>query len=316
MAEKMATIAWQGVSVNVPLDWSLVGVSGDDKKGYFRVDGPVAAAVEVRWSPAFGKSPDLKARCRELLSNLEKASRKKRIGFSYKLKSEGDDSRSIGFNWRGDRLGQGRMLYCPDCDRVVIAQVVSAREENATTVSPMILGSVADHSENGWARWALYGLDFEVPPGYRLDKQTMMSGYILLTFKRGPKMIAVQRWGLVKTIVGDDSLEQWYRKDVLQDLKGYKAGISEIEIAGHDAIKIAGRRGGIRQFAKAAAYSLTLHSYPDYVTGYAWHCEETNRLIAVRATHSRDEDIAERVRDSIECHRGASRGEGKTETEE
>ena len=316
MPEKMATVAWQGISVKVPPDWSLVGVSGDEKKGYLRVDGPVAASVEVRWSPGFGKAPDLKAKCREFLSNLEKTSRKKRVGFSSKVKSEGDDSRSIGFNWRADRLGQGRMLYCPDCDRVVIAQVVSSREENVTAMSPMILGSLTDHRDDGWSNWALYGLEFAVPPGYRIEKHTMMSGYILLRFRRGAKMLAVQRWGLVKSILGSDSLEQWYRKDVLPDMKGYRVGFSETEIAGHEAIKVAGRRGGVRQFVRSAAYSLTLHSYPDYATGYAWHCRDSNRLFGVRATHCQGEDVVERIRDLIECHRGGPSGERKTDTKE
>ena len=120
----------------------------------------------------------------------------------------------------------------------------------------------------------------------------------------------------MKSILGRDSLEQWYRKDVLPDLKGYRVGFSETEIAGHEAIKVAGRRGGVRQFVRSAAYSLTLHSYPDCATGYAWHCPDSNRLFGVRATHSQGEDVAEKIRDLIVCHRGGPSGERKTDTKE
>ena len=48
MVEKMAAVGWQGITLNVPSDWALVGVDGDQRKGYFRVDSPVASVIEVR----------------------------------------------------------------------------------------------------------------------------------------------------------------------------------------------------------------------------------------------------------------------------
>ena len=79
MTEKMATVAWHGVTLKVPADWSLVGVNGDEKKGYFRVDGPVASALEVRWSSALGKPPEVIVKARELISSMEKSCKKKKI---------------------------------------------------------------------------------------------------------------------------------------------------------------------------------------------------------------------------------------------
>ncbi len=78
MAKGTSAVAWQGITISAPDDWSLVGVSGDKKKGYFRVDGPHVSAVEVRWSLAHGKAPDLAAKARELLANLESGCRKRR----------------------------------------------------------------------------------------------------------------------------------------------------------------------------------------------------------------------------------------------
>lgn len=300
MPEKMATVGWQGITFKVPEDWSLVGVNGDEKKGYFRVDGPIASALEVRWSSALGKPPELMAKGREFLSRLEKSSRKSRIKFSSKIKAENDNS--VAFTWKADRKGQGRLVYCPKCDRVIIAQVISSRDEDVSHVAPIILGSIKDHRNDGNTSWALYGLEFAVPESYRIEKQSLMSGYLSLSFKRGPKSLVIERWGLAETLLGNYTIEQWYRKDAVPDIKGYRVEFAENEIFGHEGVKMVGRRAGIRQALKAAAYSLTLHPHPGMLTGYVWHCRDSNRLFSVRATHTEGERIAEEVMGSIRCH--------------
>lgn len=300
MTNKTAPVGWQGIIVDAPADWSLVGVSGDAKKGYFRVDSPVASALEVKWESAGGKKPDLMVKAREFLSNIEKSVKKKKAKFDKELKAEGDNV--VRFLWRSDRLGQGRMLYCPDCDRILIGQVISTREENISRVGSDMLDSMRDHREDGWVEWALYGLDFAVPAGYTITKQTLMSGYLSLNFRKGPRTIVVERWGLANTLVGKDTMEEWYRKDAMPDVKGYKARFSPEQTAGHEGLRMDGRRSGIVQLLKAAAYSLTLHPHPGRITGFVWHCEGSNRLYSVRANHSEGETIAETIRTLIECH--------------
>jgi hypothetical protein len=299
MSDKWAAAAWHGISLKVPADWSLVGVSGDGKKGYFRVDGPIASALEVRWSSAGGKPPELMAKGREFLSTLDKSSRKKKIKFASKIKAQSD---GVAFQWRADRIGQGRLTYCAKCDRVLIAQVVSPRDEDVAKIAQVALNSMRDHRDDGWTSWALYGLEFAVPPGYAIEKHTLMSGYLSLAFKNRAKRLVVERWGLAATMLGDGNLADWYRKDIRPDIKGFRIEIADEQVRGHDGLKISGRAAGVKQALRTAAYSLTLHSNPRFVTGYAWRCEESNRLYSVRATHSEGEDIAEKVRDLIKCH--------------
>lgn len=302
MAEKTAPVGWHGIIVEAPADWSLVGISGDAKKGYFRVDSPVASALEVKWEQAAGKSPDLLAKAREYLSNIEKSVRKKKGKFDKDLKADKHDPNSVKFLWRSDRLGQGRMVHCQKCDRLIIGQVTSARDENLARTASDMLDSIRDHRDDGWVEWALYGIDFAVPPGYLLAKQTLMSGYLSLAFKSGARTIVVERWGLANTLVGKDSIEEWYRKDAMPDVKGFRAGFEQESVAGHEGLRMQGRRKGIVQAAKAAAYSLTLHAFPGLLTGFVWHCEESNRLYSVRVTHSQGEETAQKIRDLIRCH--------------
>lgn len=302
MPEKTALVGWQGITVEAPADWSLVGVNGDAKKGYFRVDSPVASALEVKWEQAAGKKPDLMVKAREYLATIEKSVRKKKLKFTKDLKADKGDENSVRFWWRADRLGQGRIVYCEKCSRVIIAQAIATRDENIASTAADILDSMTDHREDGWVNWALYGLAFAVPPGYVIDKQKLMSGYLALFFKKGPRTISVERWGLANTLLVKDDMETWYRKDAVPDIKGYKVAFEPEAVAGHEGLRIKGRCAGLRQTAKAAAYSLTLHPYPALLTGYVWHCAESNRLFSIRASHNQGEDTAERIRDLVKCH--------------
>lgn len=300
MRETWSTIAWEGVTVRVPTEWSLVGVSGDAQKGYLRVDSPGQSVLEMRWSAASGKPPDLLAKGRELLANLDKSCRKQGTKVTSKIKNEGD---SVTFWWKADRIGEGRLTYCQKCDRVLIAQVIYPREEDLSDTAQSILRSMRDHRSDKLIAWALYGFEFAVPAGYVLDKHTLMSGYLQLAFKNHAKRLVIERWGLANTLVGDYSLMDWYRKDVIPDVKGFRTDFEQIEISGHPGLRVWGQAVGIRQAVKSLAYSLTLYTNPRFLTGYAWHCTESNRLYSVRATHDKGENIAERVRDLIRCHK-------------
>lgn len=302
MADKLAPVGWHGIIVDAPTDWSLVGISGDAKKGYFRVDSPVASALEVKWEQIPGKAPDLMVKAREFLAGIEKSAKKRKVKFTKDLRVQKDDANSVRFLWRSDQLGQGRLVYCEKCNRVIIAQVITSREENVSKIASGILDSIRDHRDDGWVEWALYSLGFAIPPGYVIEKHTLMSGYLGLFFKKGARTIVVERWGLAATLLAKDDMPTWYRKDAVPDIKGYVVESEPREIAGHAGLRIYGRRKGIVQAAKAAAYSLTLHPHPGLITGFVWHCEDSNRLFSVRATHVEGEEIAERVRDFIKCH--------------
>jgi len=208
----------------------------------------------------------------------------------------------VGFLWRADRLGHGRLIYCEKCNRVVIAQIIADRDENVSHAAPAILGSLKDHREDGWVDWALYGFEFAAPADYKVVKQTLMSGYLSLTFKGRSGNLVVERWGLAETTLADYSFEEWYRKDATPCVKGYKFDLVSQEVKGHEGLRIEGRSAGIKQAAKALFSSVTLHEFPRVLSGYAWHCPETNRLFSVRAAHGPGVDVAEKVRDLIQCH--------------
>lgn len=294
--------------LKAPKDWSLVAVTGDEKKGYFRVDSPRSTSAEVRWIEV-KSPPDIEARTKDFLRQLEKANKKRKMPFTWQVKPRkqtkietATGGSSVGFTWRGDRNGYGRLLYCPTCRRVVIAQIVSPLGEDASGVAGELLGTVCDHQDPEWQMWALYDLQVSLPSDYRLVKHSLMSSYIMLSFKSKDAELIVERWGLANTLLKRSGMEDWFRKDSLPDYGGFKLEIKPEDVRGHEGLEVLGRRYGIRQMVRTAARSLTLRPLPQELTTYAWHCTESNRLFAVRVVRDDGGELIGEVMDRIACH--------------
>ena len=78
------TTGWQGVTVQAPPDWSLVGYGGDARTGNLRVDSGAATGgalgLEVRWSQVKGKMTDaeLERRLEPFFKTVAKNARKEK----------------------------------------------------------------------------------------------------------------------------------------------------------------------------------------------------------------------------------------------
>ena len=56
---KWTTLGWNGITVELPEDWELSGLSGDDKSGYLRLEDADMPRLELKWSESKQKKPDL-----------------------------------------------------------------------------------------------------------------------------------------------------------------------------------------------------------------------------------------------------------------
>ena len=298
---------WQGVSLRTPSDWNLVAVSGDEKKGYFRVDSPSSSAVEIRWEAA-KQAPDLDTRVNVFLDALGKTARKKRLTFSSRVKSRkptqaeekyGGDS--VGFTWKSDRSAYGRMLYCGYCKRLVVGQVVCESKQDISGLSSAMLGSICEHTDPGWNVWALYDLQVPVPEGFRLKRYSLMSSFVELEFLGRGERLLIQRWGLAaNTLLKRMSFEEWVAKSYLPGIDGYRTRSAPVEDA-HEAIGFHGRRSLLRTIL-APIRMLRGNPAPRAVTGRAWYCEDSNRIYAVRHFHRGESGLGLVLRDKIACH--------------
>ncbi|MEN6371917.1 MAG: hypothetical protein ABFD64_07870 [Armatimonadota bacterium] len=300
--KNITTVGWQGITVETPDDWGLAAFSGDSEKGYLRVDSPIATSVEIRWAAA-KSAPDLTGRAKDFLSLMKKTSRKRKSKFISKIdaKKNAEPGTPVKFTWKSDRNGYGKLMYCPDCGRVVISQVVAPSEENCTSRAFDIVDSIRDHGEPGWREWSIFGIRAAVPEGFKLEKQTLLSAYTLLRFKGRSGEITIEQWGLAENLLKKSTLQEWYKKDSLSQVKGFKVVLEPVEEPGHTAMRISGQRVGLVNSVKSIAKSITLRPLPVQLSGYVWHCPEVNRLFSIRLVNN-DPALIESIRERMFCH--------------
>ena len=301
MKEKLKTtlVGWQGIAAEVPADWSLAAIGGDEKSGYFRVDSTRSMALEAKWSSASSQA-DLRGMLERYLSDLKRKSRKRRIDFDYRIKSK--EHGALSFTWQADRRAVGRLWRCDECSRVVIAQVSGAPSDNVAEAASLILPSFEDHSDEGWRTWAAYDLIAEVPPGYRLEKHQLMAGYIQLVFRKRSNRLVIERWGLADVALKKTTLADWYAERVRNDFRYYRYTVAAVDAEDEPALRITGKRRGVRQLVRSLGETVIRRRPAVFLDSYVWLCKESNKIYSVQSVHSKPEQILDEVVERVECH--------------
>ncbi|MDW8105625.1 MAG: hypothetical protein RMK92_11485, partial [Armatimonadota bacterium] len=139
-------VGWQGVSLQVPPDWSVTGFQGDAREGYLRIDSPGSLVAEVRWAQA-RKPVDIRKRLDAYLNLVERQAKKRKVAFTGRIKPSEEREGALEFHYRADRKVWGFIQQCPQCRRVVIAQVSGDADDPVVNVAHQLLHTLQDHAE-------------------------------------------------------------------------------------------------------------------------------------------------------------------------
>jgi len=297
--------AWYGVGGIVPGDWNIVAASGDRREGYLRVDGPHEETAEFRWKRVRRK-PELVAVAEQYLKQVEKHGRRKRIDFETDLeglRSGGKEKpEDLRFRWQAERQGFGRLTWCRECRRTVIAQVSAPAGSPIQQVADRVLDSIRDHGrEPNMLDWGVYGLAFSTPSNMKLIRYRMMSGFLSMNFKGRAARVIVERWGLADTLLADGGLITWHEKDYLAELKMFAGQTTAMEWSDHEALVTEGHESGMRRL-KSLVRAFGMPSRAERFASLVWHCEPTNRIVGVRAFAAMASDLARAVASTVRCH--------------
>lgn len=290
-------VGWQGVSLLVPPDWSVTGFQGDAKEGYLRVDSPGSLIAEVRWAQA-RKMVNVRKRLDDYLNMVERQAKKRKVTFTGRIKPSEHWEGALEFNYRADRKVRGFIRQCPQCRRVVIAQVSGDRDDAVVNVANQILGSLRDHSEDGWWTWALLGLVARLPERFALVKSQVMSGYLSLQFRLGYTEVLIERWGLADVTLKRWGLEEWALQAT--DWKRVRPQQVHGEAKGHPAVLLTGVRRAPTVWLRRKIERVLLRR-PEEIEGVVWHCEPSNRIYAVRVERGSSE-LLQQIAETIQCH--------------
>ncbi len=291
------TTGWEGVTVEIPTTWSVVGFFSEKKGGYLRVDSPIESVLEMKWSPRGKKPVDLTKTVHTFIDKLKKPllKKNKKLEFQRDVKEEKDGA--VEFSWHiGERNGRGRIAVCPVCGRVVLLHIYYSKAECKAQTLNHILGSVRDHSEDGLLRYSLYGLDFCLPPGFKYKKPVLMSAYMSLAFIRGFETVVIESRNLAGSLIRNKSLEDWYREDVAPDLKAYGLKYASGLLGENECLSVTGGPAGLFGFVMR---TLFFWRTPAHLRGFVWHDRERNAIYTIRHMYNKDNSLLDTVRDSM-----------------
>jgi hypothetical protein len=301
---------WQGITVEIPEDWEISGLSGDYKSGYLRLDDGEIPRLELKWSRSRRKNPDLQKVLDEYFKLVRKDFKKKKSSLNIKrdinlVKEESffKDRTVSFFSWKSNVRANGAIWHCKECKRIVVAQVIGHLKENIRDNTLRILNSVSDHPSGYTNLWSAYQLNVEIPRRYRLSKQQLMSGYLLLTFVDGSRTIAVERYGPADVLLKEDDLETWFRKTYAKAIRGYGFSIEKKNTAYDKRMELEGSKTRIiDRMPMSPVLLVDKIMRRTSLAAQIWHCHESNRIFAVRAVLKGDAaEIAREVADSIQC---------------
>lgn len=300
-------IGWQGLTLQVPAEWTVGAVSGDHREGYLRVDGRDFPRLEVRWHEAKG-STDLGGTVERYLQGLQRGRQQQAVEIDAQAKFI--SRRRIGkdqiqpFTWRGEQAGYGVAWLCKKCGRVILAQLLGKTDEaDLEQLAVRVLSSIQDHPAHDWVTWSLYDLHTEVPQGFEVTDTELRAGLTQLSFRRESERLVIARWGLAETALRGRSLKVWAGEQLDKQLRPYRPSVEETDFRGHVALHVTGEAITPLGMWFRLVRHLVQKEHADQLAGYIWHCAPTNRIYVVYGmVDVAHKDLVKQVRDRTRCH--------------
>jgi len=302
-------IGWDGITVWVPDDWSLALISADEKEGYLRADDRDMPRLEIKWvaSPGF---VDLDRTVDNYLRTVKKRAKADDQQFSVKRdvrvvsKRQMQKDSLATFAWRAGQQAYGVAWLCKQCERTIVAQVLGRPDDDKLRdTAQRVISSIGDHPTDGWVTWAAYGFVCQIPEDFALAKRQMYPGLIKFSFTRDTETIEVGRWGMAETLLDDQTLDDWLQSELGKELRQHSPRSEETHFRGHQAVAFSSTKMPPLSGAKRFVRHILGQPAPDKLLGYAWHCEATNKIFVLYGLFDiQNYELAEQIRDRIECH--------------
>ncbi len=294
MTSDWSPFAWQDIQIETPRAWELGAVTGDRRKGYFRLDDADMPRVEAKWeSGSPGQSVRSVADRYLKKAGLAGAAGERQVQRNVRLDPPADMETEF-FITRGDPSALHMAARCGGCGRVALLRVFYRGDEPLQPVMARLFASYRDHARGGKAPWSLYGLRLEVPEDYILLRHNIRAGRVELEFAGKRARALAVRVGLAETVLKKTSLLDWLKKDSTGQAPPCTPAFAETKRGEHAAVAVSGRE---RSLARRMLGRRRV------ARGLAWHCEASNSIYIAR-WFGREENVPEfdSFAESFLCH--------------
>lgn len=288
-------IAWQGLQLDVPLDWEVSGYSGDYAEGYLRVDDGEDVALEIKWvtvKSAAITSDGLSARCQKYLEALRSAASKRKESFVIAtdtkecsiIQSKMADI-TVPFSWKSTRIASGWIAGFLASQRVVMAQiVVTSGKRSVLKQASNYLSSIRVHQpSDAMQRWAILDVDVSLPSRFMLVKADLLNVCVRLHFLSGSHLVMIEQWSAAQVARKDCYLDDWVRLNTSGPWRRAVARKEEvIQHGDQSVVAVTGRVAFGAPLLGVVRQILQLRRPAVLFDGYFWHSETTNKMYAVQ----------------------------------
>ena len=335
---------WAGTQLEIPRTWELSGLSGDERSGYLRLDDAEMPRLELKWAHTRKKKPDLHATLDEYFKLIRKNyKRGPELSFRRNVtlikEPEFFEGRNvIGFSWKGGVRANGLIFHAGK--RITIVQVMGRLKENWRPMVLRIFRSIstsinASINAGGNARhtlWSAYGLALSVPNEYKLERQKLLSGYLLFAFvakssrlrhlipaaKGVPlfterQRLSVERYGPAEVMLSDfkaesnpslTPLEAWFRAKYAKAIRGYGFEVTARTDTDDEYLTLIGQQSRLYDSVPfSPVLALDKVSKRATLAFHLWQCYQSNRIYVIQFVGGADaEGTVQQVAESIQCH--------------
>ena len=323
---------WAGIQLEIPTTWELSGLSGDQKTGYLRLDDAEMPRLELKWAHTRRKKPDLHATLDEYFKLIRKTYKKgAELSFRRNVNLIKDpeffEGRTVlGFSWKGSIRANGLIFHAGK--RIIIVQVMGRLKENWRPTVLRIFQSIIDHGDAPQTLWSAYGLKMGVPREYKLERQKLLSGYLLFAFvakkerfqnvtklaklasnrirnngtvevkkhslppDRGS--LSVERYGPAEVMLGayedtPNPLETWFRAKYAKALRGYGFEVTSHTEAEDEHLTLIGQQTRLYDgIPLSPVLMLDQLSKRTTLVFHLWRCNHSNRIYVIQSISSMD----------------------------
>lgn len=327
---------WAGTQLEIPRTWELSGLSGDEKSGYLRLDDAEMPRLELKWAHTRKKKPDLHATLDEYFKLIRKNYKKgPELSFRRNVtlikEPEFFEGRNvIGFSWKGGVRANGLIFHAGK--RITIVQVMGRLKENWRPMVLRIFRSISTSinttSNAPHTLWSAYGLAMSVPNDYKLERQKLLSGYLLFAFvaKRSRlrhlipaakgvplfterQRLSVERYGPAEVMLGDfkaesNPLEAWFRAKYAKAIRGYGFEVTARTDTDDEYLTLIGQQSRLYDSVPfSPVLALDKVSKRATLAFHLWQCYQSNRIYVIQFVGGADaEGTVQQVAESIQCH--------------
>jgi hypothetical protein len=302
---------WQGLRLEVPEDWNLGRVDGGPESGYARLDDAEIVRAEIEWRTAKrGTVMPVNSLVDRYLENLEKKADKAGLSFAVDRQArvltdktwlEGREYEV--FSWTADYHAQNLAVRTHP-DRIVLVRVLTRPGEEAPDMVARVIQSLRDDNREPQWSWSVYGLQFSMPVGFKLESQELKSGHIKFNFEQGKQVCRVERLSMAQTLLKEQSLADWYPIFFKKQLRDMVVELAPETVFGHPGLRVKGRpRSRFRQIMRPLPWLNPRQR--QYLDGLVWHCHESNKICLVdHLVRKRNQlsDVADQIAHGYLCH--------------